>query len=261
MRTSEQIHDLAAALSKAQAKIKGASKDSANPYFKSRYADLASVWDACREALTEQGLSVSQWPSADGAAVTVETILAHESGQFISGTLTMTAKDDTPQSIGSCVTYARRYSLAAAVGVAPEDDDGEAAQPRGDAPRQQRQTAPPPAQAPPADDPPDNAESAKMLASALDSIEKADTPERLEEIVAKVNARRKWLKPDKVKAVGEVYSKWIKLVMANPSLEGGCRIAIDGDKTLSEPTKQMFKTQLQGAVMTANEADQMEAFG
>jgi hypothetical protein len=128
---SESIKELSAALAKAQAEIKGAAKDSANPYFKSRYADLASVWDACREPLTKNGLAVSQWPSAEGPKVTVETILSHESGEWISRELTITAKEDSPQAVGSALTYARRYALAAVAGVAPEDDDGEAAQGRG----------------------------------------------------------------------------------------------------------------------------------
>lgn len=128
---SDSIKELSAALAKAQAEIKGAAKDSSNPYFKSRYADLASVWEACRDPLTKHGLAVTQWPSADGPKVTVETILTHESGEWISRELTITAKEDSPQAIGSAVTYARRYALAAVAGVAPDDDDGEAAQGRG----------------------------------------------------------------------------------------------------------------------------------
>lgn len=128
MNHSPEINELCAALAKAQGEIKGAVKDSDNVFFKSSYADLASVWDACRAALTNNGLSVSQWLSTDGAQVTVETVLAHSSGQWMSGTMSAHAKDDGPQSIGSVATYIRRYSLAAAVGVAPEDDDGNAGQ-------------------------------------------------------------------------------------------------------------------------------------
>lgn len=127
MQTSEQINEIGAALAKAQAKIEGASKDSDNPYFKSRYADLASVWSACRDALTANGIAVVQSPEADGPKVTVTTLLTHSSGQWIRGSLAMTATKADPQGIGSCVTYARRYSLAAMVGVCPEDDDGNAA--------------------------------------------------------------------------------------------------------------------------------------
>jgi NAD-specific glutamate dehydrogenase len=116
------------ALAKAQGDIESAQKDSANPFFKSKYADLASVWDACRAPLAKNGLAVIQFPRADGNVVTVETRLVHSSGQWIEGELTAVAKDDGPQSIGSIVTYLRRYSLQSIVGVAPEDDDGNAAQ-------------------------------------------------------------------------------------------------------------------------------------
>lgn len=119
--------ELFAALAKAQASIQGAQKGNTNPHFKAKYADLASVWDACREALTSNGLSVTQLPSSDGETVSVRTILAHESGQWISSTLRMRPTKADPQGVGSALTYARRYSLAAMVGVAPEDDDGNAA--------------------------------------------------------------------------------------------------------------------------------------
>lgn len=124
---SESIEKLAAALSKAQAAITFASKDATNPHFKSKYADLASVWDACRGPLTANGLAVTQLPASDGPRVTLTTVLMHESGQWISQELTMTAGANTPQGLGSCITYARRYALAAVAGIAPEDDDGNAA--------------------------------------------------------------------------------------------------------------------------------------
>ena len=125
--TSDTINELATALAKAQGDITGASKDKTNPHFKSAYADLASVWDACRMALSKNGIAVIQCPSASGATVTVTTILTHASGQRIESSLEMTATQNTPQGIGSAITYARRYALASMVGVAPEDDDGNAA--------------------------------------------------------------------------------------------------------------------------------------
>ena len=148
MERSETINELAAALAAAQGKIENASKDSANPYFRSRYADLASIWDAIRGPLSDNGLAVVQPVRVEGSSVTVTTLLAHASGQWISSDLTMTAqrqikdgggweKLDTPQAIGSCITYARRYALAAMAGVAPEDDDAEGAQ--GQRQEQQRQ--------------------------------------------------------------------------------------------------------------------------
>ena len=130
MKTSENIADLSAALAKAQGAIKGAVKDSANPFFKSRYADLSSVWDACRIPLSANGLSIvqaSEFIPEAPEMVVIETQLNHSSGQWIQGRIVMKPVKNDPQSIGSCITYARRYSLAAMVGIAPEDDDGNAA--------------------------------------------------------------------------------------------------------------------------------------
>ena len=130
MERSEQIDQLATALAAAQGEIENALKDSSNPFFKSAYADLASVWNAVREPLSKNGLAVIQLPSAAGSSVTITTILSHKSGQFISSDLTMTAREETPQAIGSCITYARRYALQSVAGVAPEDDDAEGAEGR-----------------------------------------------------------------------------------------------------------------------------------
>ena len=124
---SANIATLAKALSEAQGKIKGAAKDAENPFFKSKYADLASVWDACREQLSAAGLSVIQTLDGGMMGVTVVTTLAHSSGEWIRGSLTLKPVKDDPQGIGSAITYGRRYALAAMVGVAPEDDDGEGA--------------------------------------------------------------------------------------------------------------------------------------
>lgn len=124
---SPTLGKLAEALSKAQGAMSGALKDSTNPFFKSRYADLESVWSACRKALADNELSVIQTTDYD-AGVRVITTLVHSSGEWIRGTLPIMAKDETPQGIGSAITYARRYALAAIVGVYQTDDDAEAAQ-------------------------------------------------------------------------------------------------------------------------------------
>lgn len=128
MKTSDSINELATSLAKAQAKIVGALKDSANPFFKSKYADLASVWEATREPLTSNGLSIMQGVSSlEGGAVCVTTRLLHSSGQWAEDTLTLMPKDASPQGMGSAITYGRRYGLAAMTGCAQIDDDGEAA--------------------------------------------------------------------------------------------------------------------------------------
>lgn len=137
METSQQINEIATALSKAQSEIEGAVKDVRNDFFKSKYADLHGVWDACRDALVKNGLSVVQTTETplnpfggekvDDGYITVVTRLMHSSGQWIQGRLRMKPTKPDPQAVGSCITYARRYALAAIVGVAQMDDDGNAA--------------------------------------------------------------------------------------------------------------------------------------
>lgn len=124
---SRDLNELAAALAKAQGEIEGAIKDKSNPAFRSKYADLGAVWDAIREPFSKNGLSVVQFPRRDGNSVEVETVLLHASGQWMSGTFSVpTAKQDA-HGFGSATTYARRFSLSAVCGVAPVDDDGNAA--------------------------------------------------------------------------------------------------------------------------------------
>ena len=130
MESTQDLNELGAALAKVQGALKPAVKSSNNPYFKSKYADLQSCWDSCRALLSANGLSVVQTfnESDGGDSVTVSTTLLHSSGQWISGDLTMKPAKADPQGIGSAITYARRYALAAIVGiVADEDDDGNAA--------------------------------------------------------------------------------------------------------------------------------------
>jgi hypothetical protein len=127
---SDQINSLAEALAKAQGEMKPASKDSENPHFKNKYADLASVWDACREPLARNGLAVVQRPVRDESGMVLVTTLMHISGQWVSSEIPLPGASNQArglQEFGSALTYARRYGLAAMVGVAPDDDDGEAA--------------------------------------------------------------------------------------------------------------------------------------
>ena len=118
---------LAAALVKAQGQIEGAKKDSKNPHFKSSYADLASVWDACRTALQANGFSIIQVGEQVDGQWALLTILLHESGDQVRGYVPLLNTKGDMQGLGSALTYARRYGLAAIVGVCPEDDDGNAA--------------------------------------------------------------------------------------------------------------------------------------
>jgi ERF superfamily len=126
---SESIGAIAAALAKAQGAMANASKDTLNPHFNRRYADLASVWDAARGPLSANGIAVVQLPEEGPTAssVALVTWLLHASGEWFRGRVVMPAQKADAQGYGSAITYARRYSLAAMIGVAPEEDDGEAA--------------------------------------------------------------------------------------------------------------------------------------
>ena len=126
---SESLKELATALAKAQGEIKGALKDSANPFFKSKYADLSSVVDAIKVAFSKHGLSyIQMMEPSDQDEVRVSTMILHSSGEYINcGVLALPVSKVDAQGYGSALTYARRYSLSSAVGVAPEDDDGNAA--------------------------------------------------------------------------------------------------------------------------------------
>lgn len=126
--SSPTLGSLAAALAKAQAQVQAASKDRTNPAFKSKYADLASVWDACREAITSNGLAIVQLAEDhEVGRVALRTILLHASGEFIQTVVSAPLGKNDAQAVGSALTYLRRYSLSAMVGVAPDDDDGNAA--------------------------------------------------------------------------------------------------------------------------------------
>lgn len=140
-KITEERAELAAALSKAQAEIDAAPKSESNPFFKSSYADLATVRSAIREAFGKHGLSVVQIPHTGEGTVSVTTILMHASGQFIEGTLTLRPTKNDPQGVGSAITYARRYSLMAFAGVAPDDDDGNAASGHTEKPKKEHRPA------------------------------------------------------------------------------------------------------------------------
>ena len=122
------MKNIAAALVKAQKAFGPALKTSTNPHFKSSYADLAACVEAVIEGLNNNGVMLMQQCHESDNGVTVETVFVHESGETMSaGKLHVPAAKQDPQGYGSALTYARRYSLMAACGIAPEDDDGNAA--------------------------------------------------------------------------------------------------------------------------------------
>lgn len=129
MQKSDQINEIGTALAKAQKVIKAANKDVENSFFKSSYADLEAVVEACKEALADNGIAYTQMPDFDATDMWLETVLIHSSGQWISGRYPIRPSKPDPQGYGSATTYARRYSLMAAAGIVAtnEDDDGNAA--------------------------------------------------------------------------------------------------------------------------------------
>jgi len=129
MERSDTIAELTKALSKMQGALKSVPKDSTNPFFKMRYASLDAIWDIVRKPLTDNSLCLVRTPKEDyKGKLYLETLLLHSSGEWIKAELPLNAKANDPQSIGSAITYARRYSLSAMLGIsADEDDDAEAA--------------------------------------------------------------------------------------------------------------------------------------
>ncbi|MGM2633910.1 ERF family protein [Bacillus cereus group sp. Bce040] len=129
MNRSETIAKLAKSLVLFNSEVNKIAKDADNPFFKNNYATLDTIIDEIRPILSKHGLSIMQIPSGDGQNVTLKTLLLHESGEWLeSDELTMKPVKNDPQAVGSCITYARRYSLAAFLSLnTGEDDDGNSA--------------------------------------------------------------------------------------------------------------------------------------
>ena len=124
MNKSDTLSKLAPALVKAQAAMAGATKSAANPFFKSKYANLEEVIRVVKEPFAANGLCFIQNPVSSEGHAGVETIILHESGEFISNEFLLKCAKTDPQGMGSAITYARRYGLQSACGIPSEDDDG-----------------------------------------------------------------------------------------------------------------------------------------
>jgi len=128
MNKSETITELAKAMCKAQAQMGGAVKDSNNPFFKSKYADLGAVIKVVKEPFANNGLSYVQFPIESNGRIGIETMLMHESGEWISNEFTVQLTKQDAQGAGSAISYCRRYGLQSMAGIPTADDDGNAAQ-------------------------------------------------------------------------------------------------------------------------------------
>lgn len=124
---SSSIAEITKALSKAQGQFDHAKKDVKNEFFKSRYADLASVIDVAKKPLSDNGLAVIQTTKLIEGRLSLITTLSHSSGEWIKGEYPINPTKNDPQGMGSAMTYARRYAFSAITGIASEDDDGNAA--------------------------------------------------------------------------------------------------------------------------------------
>ena len=134
IKTSPQINEIVSAMSKAQGSMKPAVMNKVNPHFKNRYADFNSCMEACRIPLSENGLAVIQTPQTIEGKLTLVTMIAHSSGQWMTGEFPLIATKQDSQGIGSAMTYAKRYSLSGMLGIVADedqDDDGEASMGRG----------------------------------------------------------------------------------------------------------------------------------
>ena len=127
MNTSPSIAEISKSLATAQGEIENPSKDSTNPHFKSRYADLSSGINAVRAALSKNGLAITQTTRLVENILMLDTRLSHSSGEWMAGEYPVCGFPLPAQQIGSALTYARRYSLFAMIGISGDDDDGEEA--------------------------------------------------------------------------------------------------------------------------------------
>jgi len=190
MQTSETIDALSAAMAAAQGEMKPAIKDATNPHFKSKYADLSSVFEAVRGPFAKHGLSVWQELGNANGGVTVSTRVVHKSGQWVEfGPLFVPAGKQDAQGLGSAATYARRYGLASALGVcADEDDDGNAASGK-PSPNSQRMTHD---GLPVAQNAPGVSKARKWVSEYLDELRNAETAEAFNQLM--YGAKANWVR-------------------------------------------------------------------
>lgn len=196
MERSETISELVKARIASAADIKNASKNATNPHLKNQYADLESVLEAIAP-ITKHGLTLFQLAEGTTESVSVTSILAHTSGEWISSTLSIRPDKPTAQGMGSAITYARRYTAAALLGITQADDDGNAAS--GTTGQQQhRQNQNPAAQKP--------AASGESIDFLLDKLGKANTDADLEPLLPRLsNAKKEFSKDERWHLVVDAY--------------------------------------------------------
>ena len=211
MNKSDSIASLAAALAKAQGEMENASKNSQNPHFKSKYADLAEILNTVRPVLSKHGLAVTQFPAFEAGTAHVETILTHASGEWMSGTCSAPVQKSDPQGVGSALTYLRRYSLAAVCGLAQEDDDANAASKGPKQAAQAPKVAPKPAPTPTPAQPVKHVPATKATLDALASYYANDSAEVMLDDINEMIVRAKpgAHRVDDVTELSETQAQWL----------------------------------------------------
>ena len=211
MNKSDSIASLAAALAKAQGEMENASKNSQNPHFKSKYADLAEILNTVRPVLSKHGLAVTQFPAFEGGTAHVETILTHASGEWMSGTCSAPVQKSDPQGVGSALTYLRRYSLAAVCGLAQEDDDANAASKGPKQSAQAPKVTPKPAPTPTPAQPVKHVPATKSTLDALASYYANDSAEVMLDDINEMIVRAKpgAHRVDDVTELSEPQAQWL----------------------------------------------------
>lgn len=218
MQKSESIKELASALTKAQGEMPAVKFNSTNPFLKNKYADLGAIIAAAKPVLAKHGLAVSQLSTSDDDRIGVETVLMHQSGEFISSRLTMEIADEkgksSAQVAGSIITYLRRYALASILGMyADEDGDGNA--PEQAKPNRRRTATPRP-------DEPDRPLTPNEIASAVQDTRstreqiQAELPElTLEEACKATDSNGKLYMNNTARVVEKIVSALWKQLLEN----------------------------------------------
>ena len=224
MQKSESIAELAEALAKAQGEMAAAKKDSTNPFYHSKYADLAQIVEAIRKPLSDNGLAISQLVQPDAEAAVIETILMHQSGEWLSSIIQLKPVKTDPQGIGSAITYARRYALGAIVGLATEeDDDAESAMGRDGLKSKPKEPKPTKVSSAPQKTPPAPSSKApaynktKQLKTFWGSLRQLGwTPEKVHERLGVKSLKTDWI--EKGRTLQEAYAEVTKKKPAESTL-------------------------------------------
>jgi hypothetical protein len=197
MKMSDTIAEIATALAKAQGMMEDASKDALNPHFKSKYADLAAVRAVIREPLAVNDLALVQPARLYDGEVEVETMLLHKSGEYLAETLRMPVGKRDAHGVGSAISYARRYGLMSLLGLAADDDDGNAAVER---PRDAAPAKPAPIKLGLSHDASD-----KLLAVMQDTLAMCDSPDSVKAWAKANQAAKGELLPEHQEIISAMY--------------------------------------------------------